>query len=164
MERSNTILIIDDDREVLAYYFKLFEVEDMSSFDILGEKGTSTRRWKPTIRHYDPDKFDEMFESMVSNGFFYPLCIIDLRMPVPPDYQIDPRRGVATAIHVRGLDPAIHIIICTADPEANGPELMAQVGGSTHFFRLPFGDHEEERFCGKVRELIDVWNEGRQVG
>jgi CheY-like chemotaxis protein len=157
---NRTILIVDDDLEILAYYFKLFEAKDMALLDILGDE-EQPRRWHPTIRHYDPLKFDEMFEKMVRYGVFHPVCLVDLRMPVPPYGHIDPRRGVATARHVRGLDPRIHIIISTADPDADGAEIVAEVGGSTHFYRRPFKDGEEQQFCAKVRELIDSWNGDR---
>jgi hypothetical protein len=61
---------------------------------------------------------------------------------------------------VRALDPHIHIVLYTHLPDVDGSELVAVVGGSTHFFRMPFREGEELQFCGKVRELIDDWNSG----
>lgn len=153
---NRTILIVDDNPSVLEYYFNIFEADDFSALDILGEQ-KAVRRWHPTFRQQDPRKFDEMFEGMVRNGTFHPLCVVDLHMP-GPDGQMDPRRGLTTARRVRELDARIHIVFCTADPDIDGAEIIPQVGGSTHFFRRPFKDNEEQQFCATVRDLIDAWN------
>lgn len=155
---NRTILIVDDDPERLAYYFNLLEVDDISALDILGGQ-PAPKRWHPTLRQQDPLKFDGMFEGMVRDEFFYPLCIIDMRMPESPGGPINERRGLQTARRVRELDPDIHIMVCTADPDIEAGEILGEVGGSTHFFRLPFDDAQEREFCGKVRELVDEWNE-----
>lgn len=154
---NRTILIVDDDPERLAYYFNLLEVGDISALDILGVQSAS-KRWHPTLRQQDPLKFDEMFAGMVRDEFFYPLCIIDMRMPEVRGGPINERRGLQTARRVRELDPDIHIMICTADPGIEAGEIFKEVGGSTHFFRLPFDEAQEKEFCSKVRELVDEWN------
>lgn len=158
---NRTILIVDDDPERLAYYFNLLEAGDLSSLDILGQGDvTEPKRWHPTLRQQNPLQFDGMFEKMTRDGFHHPLCIIDMRMPDSPGGPIDTRRGLRTAKHVRELDPRIHIMVCTADPDIDGDEVVREIGGSAHFFRLPFRDGEEQEFCGKVRRLVDDWNGG----
>jgi len=154
---NRTILIVNDRHEILAYFFNLFESGELGSFDILGDAGKPSHRWHPTIRHIDPLKFDEMFEAMVRSGNTYPLCIIDMQMP-GADGKLDDQRGLVSARRARELDPRIHIMICTHLPFFDGAELVASVGGSTHFFRMPFSGEQEQEFCRRVRDLIDDWN------
>lgn len=160
MARNNTILIVDDDLELLAYYWKLFEAVESSEFDILAanssQKAGAPRVHRRLLCHRlgDSFKFVEMFEKMVHSGVRYPLCIIDMRMP-GEDGKIDNRRGMHTAKRVRELDPDIHIVICTAY-DFDGDEICAQIGSRAHFRQRPF---EEEEFCALVHSLVDQWND-----
>jgi CheY-like chemotaxis protein len=153
---NNTILIVDDDPQVLAYYWELFEGDEGSQFDVLGE--SSPRRHRLLChRLADSVKFVEMFESMVRADRLHPLCIVDLAMP-DENGRLDKRHGLQTARRVREIDPDIHIVICTAASDVGLEEVREHVPGSAHFFRRPFSAEEESEFCLTVHGLVDEWN------
>lgn len=156
---NNTILVVDDRPEKLAYMWRLFEDDAGTKFDVLGE-GKPRRHRLLCHRLGDSFQFVEMFEAMHSHGpaSRFPLCIVDMMMP-GTDRLIDEKRGVAVARQVREIDSEIHIVIITAKPDVDGEDVRRQVGGSTHFFRTPFGPEEEENFVLKVHELVDEWND-----
>ncbi len=153
---NNTILIVDDDQEVLAYYWQLFEGDNGSQFDVLGESKPRQHRLS-CYRLKDASKFVEMFESMVRADQRYPLCIIDLQMR-DENGRLDRRLGLQTARRVREMDPEIHIVICTANSDVGLEEVREQVPGSAHYFRRPFSTEEETEFCLTVHGLVDEWN------
>jgi CheY-like chemotaxis protein len=153
---NNTILIVDDDAEVLAYYWQLFEGDNGSQFDVLGESEPRRRRLL-CHRLTDSWKFVEMFESMVRADRRHPLCIVDLQMP-DENGRLDKRRGLQTAQQVREIDPDIHLVICTTASDVGLEEVREHVPGSTHFFRRPFSAEEENEFCLTVHGLVDEWN------
>ena len=153
---NNFILIVDNDPEVLAYYWQLFEGDNGSQFDVLGE--SSPRQ--PRLRCYrlaDSTKFVEMFEGMVRADQRYPLCIIDLEME-DENGRLNKRRGLQTARRVREIDPEIHIVICTAHWDVGLEEVQEHVAGSAHYFRLPFSPEQETEFCLMIHGLVDEWN------
>lgn len=153
---NNTILIVDDDPGVLAYYWQLFEGDEGVKFDILGD--TRPRRHRLLCHRLgNAVKFVEMFESMIRTDRRHPLCIIDLQMP-GEDGRLDRRRGLHTAQRVREIDPEIHIVICTAATDVGAEEVREHVPGSAHFFRRPFSPDQESEFCLAVHGLVDEWN------
>lgn len=159
MASKNTILIVDDDPNVLAYYWRLFEEDASAKFDVLGDDQPRRHRLL-CHRLGDSFQFVEMFEAMHGGDQRFPLCIIDLRM-LGPDGLEDDLRGMEVSHRVRAIDPEIHIVIATANADVDGEDLCRQVGGSTHFFVKPSGPDEEERFVLKVHALVDAWNERR---
>lgn len=156
---NNTILIVDDDPEKLAYFWRLFEVDEGVRFDVLGDNRPRRHR---ILCHRLGNSFQllEMFEAMHRSDHRFPLCLIDMRMP-GADGMIDDRRGLAVARRVREIDPEIHIVIATAKADIDGDDCCREVGGSTHFFRMPFGPAQEEEFVFKVHALVDEWNARR---
>jgi CheY-like chemotaxis protein len=153
---NNTILIVDDDAEVLAYYWQLFEGDDGAKFDVLGQENPRRHRLL-CHRLGDSVKFSEMFERMVRADQLHPLCIIDMQMP-DEDGRLDKRRGLHTARQVREIDPDIHIVICTAAADVGEDEVREQVPGSVHFFRRPFSPEQESAFSLTVHRLVYEWN------
>jgi CheY-like chemotaxis protein len=153
---NNTILIVDDDPQVLAYYWQLFEGDDGAKFDVLGEDRPRRHRLL-CHRLGDSVKFVEMFDGMVRMDRRHPLCIIDMQMP-GEDGRLDKRRGLQTARRVREIDPGIHIVICTAAPDVGPEEVREHVTGSAHFFRRPFSPEQESEFCLTIHGLVDEWN------
>jgi CheY-like chemotaxis protein len=153
---NRTILIVDDDAEVLAYYWQLFEGDNGSQFDVLGESKPRRRRLL-CYRLSDSWKFVEMFESMVKSHQRYPLCVIDLEMK-DENGRKDKRLGLQVARRVREMDPEIHIVICTSHPDIGEEEVREQVAGSAHYFLRPFSVDEENEFCLRVQGLVDEWN------
>jgi CheY-like chemotaxis protein len=166
MVANNTILIVDDDPrdEKLPYFFRLFDEDDGAKFDVLGD--SQPRRHRLLCHRLgDSFQFLEMFEAMhrAEPASRYPLCIIDMIMP-GSDGLLDQLRGLHVARQVRGIDPEIHIVICTVKPDIDGEDICQQVGESTHFFRMPFGPEQEKEFVLKVHALVDEWNERRWRG
>jgi len=157
MPANNTILIVDDDPEKLSYYWRLFEEDAGARFDVLGE-GVPRRHRLLCHRLGDSFRFVQMFEAMHSSDHHFPLCIVDMRMP-GPDGLIDELRGLTVSRSVREIDPEIHIVLATAKADIDGEDVCREVGGSTHFFRLPFAAAQEEEFVTKVHALVDEWNE-----
>jgi CheY-like chemotaxis protein len=155
----NTILVVDNEPDKLAYMWHLFEEDTGTKFDVLGE-GSPRRHRLLCHRLGDSFQFVEMFQAMHNDGpaSRFPLCIVDMMMP-GADRLIDENRGVAVAREVREIDPEIHIAIITSKADVDGEDVCRQVGGSTHFFRTPFSPEEEESFVLKVHALVDEWNE-----
>ena len=153
---NNTILIVDDDPAVLAYYWQLFEGDDGARFDILGE-GRPRRHRLLCHRLGDSVKFVEMFGNMVRSDLLHPLCIIDMEMR-DEDGRLDRHRGLHTARQVREIDAGIHIVICSGVADIGLQDVRKHVDGSAHFFRRPFSPEQESEFCLTVHRLVDEWN------
>ena len=153
MADSNTVLIVDDDPDILAYYWKIFATDDASEFDILGDQGLPAGESKLVChqlichRYTDPLKFLHAFEKMAKSDVRHPVCIIDMRMPA--------LNGFETALRVRALDPDISIIICTAYTDMDPAEIRANLSGSVFFVRKPFVAVE---LYMMVHSLVDSWN------
>lgn len=159
MADTNTILVVDDNPDVLAYYWRLFEEDTGAKFDVLGE--TEPRRHRILCHRLGNSfQFVEMFKAMHHSDHRFPLCIVDMRMP-GPDGLIDEKRGLTVSRQIRQVDSEIHIVIATSKPDIDGDEVRLEVGGSTHFFRTPFSPEQEEAFIVTVHALVDEWNEKR---
>jgi len=157
MRENNTILIVDDDPEILSYYWKIFSSRDVAEFDILG--GAPPADAAEVVchelvchRYADSSKFLDAFGRMVDMGTHHPLCIIDMRMPV--------MNGFETAQRVREVDPDINIVICTAFSDMDPAEIRANLSGSVFFVRKPFAAAE---LYFMVHSLVDSWNEKRKL-
>lgn len=155
--RNNTILIVDDNLDVLAHFWKIFEGIDSSEYDILAtppsEEKPRSRRRLHTRRLSDSFKFVDTFEEMSKCGVHYPLCIVDMEMQ-DENGKLDRLRGLHISQRVRAIDPRIHIVICTSYPY-DGDEICAKIGSRAHFRYRPF---DEDEFCDFVHSLVDHWN------
>lgn len=158
-KNKNSILVVDDHAEKLAFYWRLFDENEGVRFDVLGESQPRRRRLV-CYRQQCSFQFVEMFESMHQAGDRYPVCIVDLKMPGPEGLP-DEFRGLAVSAQVRAIDPLIHIVVVTSQPDIDGGEVIRRVGGSTHFFRIPFSPAQQEEFLTKVHALVDEWNANR---
>jgi len=152
MPDNRAILIVDDDPDILGYYWKIFASGDTTEFDILGEApaaGASEMVCRQLVchRYTNAVKFLDAFEKMVDSDLRHPVCIIDMRMPV--------MNGFETAQRVRALDQEINIIICTAHSDMDPAEIRANLSGSVFFVRKPFVALE---LYMMVHSLVDGWN------
>jgi len=157
MASNNTILIVDDDPEILAYYWKIFSASDTSEFDILGSEpsATDTQIACHSLichRFTDSVKFLDAFQKMTEQELRHPLCIIDMRMPV--------MNGFETAQRVRALDPEINIVICSAYSDVDPADIRAKLPGSVFFVRKPFVAIE---LYMMVHSLVDGWNDKQKL-
>ena len=161
--KNNTILVLEDEDELLADLFDQLESETSSEFDVLGASqprdanSVVPRRRVHTRRHKSAAEFEKVFESMVSHGTHFPVFIGDLRME-GDDGQMDSERGLHTALRVRSLDPRINIVIVTARVDVDASELCSKIGGKTYFMKRPYNP---AAFVDLVVRLVDDWNEGR---
>ncbi len=149
---SKTVLIVDDDPEILAFYRKIFDRPAAADFDILGED-TPTEAAALTCRTFsNPLEFLKDYEETRAAGERYPLCVLDMRMPI--------LNGMATALRLREIDPDISIIICTAFSDVPVEEIRARLGGGVFFVRKPFVAAE---FSLLVHSVVGYWSSRQEL-
>lgn len=144
---SSTVLIVDDDPEILAFYRKIFENAPGADFDILGEESPVEAASIKVRTFSDPLEFLKDYEGVRKSGVRHPLCILDMRMPI--------LNGLATALRLREIDPDIDIIICTAFSDVPVDEIRSKLHGGAFFVRKPF---VAEEFSLLVHSLVGYWN------
>ena len=164
--RSNTILIVDDERDKHGFYWQIFNPNDQE-FDLpfLASEQKPARARALHLEYLGTfDEFDRVFAAKVKQGKRYPLCIVDSRLR-KKDGTSDDRRGLKTALLVRQLDQDISIIVATHLHDLHEEELRAQLGGNSFLFRLYELDTREklDDFVGTVHALVDRWNAKRSL-
>jgi len=78
-----------------------------------------------------------------SAGTRFALAFVDMRMPSGPD-------GVETTRGLWAIDPAIHVVICTAYSDFSWADVLARLGENTsrlHLLRKPFGAPQVQRIA-----------------
>jgi PAS domain S-box-containing protein len=148
---ERTILILDDDPEILELYRKIFTPETDQSFHIIGEPEAGPAG-VDCLTYTDPLQLLEEYRALVEQGIFHPLCIIDMRMPL--------LGGLETAARLRALDPAINIVICTAFSDASVAELRDRIAGDVFYIRKPFVPDE---FHLLINSLCNHWLANRRL-
>jgi PAS domain S-box-containing protein len=151
--RTDVIFAVDDERNILALYRRIFTQPDHGKFDVLG--GTSDRIALPQLdcRTYDdPLKLVEDYRSQFAAGLRAAVCILDILMPQ--------QSGFATARQLREIDPDIEIIVCTADPGTVPFAVSREFGNSVFFVRKPPNSDE---FAMLVHSLVRSWQERRKL-
>ena len=126
----NTILVVDDDPDILTYYRKIFSQSCGDEYDILGGKEESRDQSLDCLTYSDPHELLEYYERAVKAGQRHPLCIIDMRMPR--------QNGLMTAQRMREIDPGIDIVICSAFSDIAPDEIRAKLHEGVFFVRKPF--------------------------
>ena len=148
------VLVADDEADVRdAYQQILLEADvskDLVAFRDLRARlfnkptsGTSTLGEHPTIPTFDPvfcDGAESAVEAVrvaIAANQPYAVAFLDMRMPPGQD-------GIWAATHIRELDPAIEIVICTAysdtDPGAIGGLVPPE--DKLSYLQKPFHPHE----------------------
>ena len=164
--RSNTILIVDDERDKHGFYWQIFNPNDQE-FDLpfLASEQKPARARALHLEYLGTfDDFDRVFAAKVKQGRRYPLCIVDSRLK-KKDGTSDDRRGLKTALLVRQLDQDISIIVATHLHDLHEEELRAQLGDNSFLFRLYELDTREklDDFVRTVHALVDRWNAKRSL-
>ncbi len=149
---SNTILIVDDDPDILAFYRKIFDKEAAGDFDILGAEDEGSVSQLKCHTFSDPLEFLKQCEDTRKAGERHPLCIIDMRMPI--------LNGLSAAQRIREIDPEIDIIICTAFSDVPLNDIRAKLHGGVFFVRKPF---VVEEFKLLVSSLVGYWNTRQEL-
>lgn len=149
---NNTILVVDDDPEVLAFHKKIFSAPRDAEFDILGSRDVLCGTGLTCLAFSDPHELLREYSEKVRNGRQYPLCIIDMRMPV--------MSGLMVAHRIRELDPDILIVICTAFSDISPEELSEKLQTGVFFVRKPFVADE---FVLLIQSLVGNWNAHRDL-
>jgi len=143
---NNTILIVDDDPEILAFYRKLFAPATSSEFDVLASPDQEQAGLE-CLTYSDPLQLLEYYRISVADGRQHPLCIVDMRMPI--------LNGLATATRLREIDPDIDIVICTAFSDVPVEKIRAQIKSGIFIVRKPFVTDE---FILLVQSLTGYWH------
>ncbi len=149
---NNTILIVDDDPDILGFYRKIFDKDGAGDFDILGDVAESASAHLKCLTFSDPREFIRHYEETRKTGERHPLCIIDMRMPI--------LNGMSAALRIRELDPDIDIVICTAFSDVPIEEIRAKLHGGVFFVRKPFVAGE---FTLLVHSLVGYWNSRHEL-
>jgi two-component system NtrC family sensor kinase len=84
----------------------------------------------------------ERARAAIARGCPFDVAFVDIRMP--PGWN-----GVETAQHLRGLDPCLQIVLCTAYSDFRWDEVIAALGSSesVHLLRKPFGSSDVRRMA-----------------
>ena len=142
-----TILVVDDDPEILAFYQKIFSAGKGREFDILGASDEKRQTELGCLTFSDPKKLLEYYGRAMAAGDRSPLCVVDMRMPI--------MNGLATALGLREMDPEINIVVCTAFSDVPVDEIRSKLRDGVFFVRKPFVADE---FSMLVRSLVGHWN------
>jgi len=134
----NTILIADDDNDILSLYIDFFTEEEEEKFNIkLFDNGIELL---------------EYFKESHKKGHRIPLCIIDMRMPVMD--------GFTLAQKLRNTDEDVVIIIVTAYSDISIKKLKESLKENIYYVKKPF--HKEE-LCLLADSLIKGWKKNRKL-
>ena len=159
--RSNTILVVDDKREIHGFYWQIFNPNEQEFDPPFLPLQQDVARARALQIEYSGcfDEFERVFSTKLSQDRRYPLCIIDSRLE-REDGTTDDYRGLKTALLVRQLDRDINIIVATHLSDLHEEELRAQIGENSFLFRLYELDTREklDEFVGTVHALVDRWN------
>lgn len=150
--QNNTILIVDDDPEILAFHRKIFSPSQDAEFDILGSHQPTDEADLNCLTFADPRELIEAYGKMVKAGERVPLCIIDMRMPS--------MNGLTAALQIREIDPDIGIVICTAFSDISPEQIRLKLQRGCFFVHKPF---VVEEFLLLIRSLVGNWNAQREL-
>ena len=149
---KSTILVVDDDPEILAFYRKIFSASKEREFDILGAVEENRHAELACLTFSDPGKLLEYYGKAIASGDRNPLCVVDMRMPV--------MSGLATALGLREMDPEINIVVCTAFSDVRVDEIRSKLHDGVFFVRKPF---VAEEFSMLVHSLVGHWNTRQEL-
>jgi PAS domain S-box-containing protein len=144
---ESTILVVDDDPEILTFYEKIFAGSKRRDFDILGSPGPSHEADLGCLTFSDPGKLLEYYRGVAAAGARHPLCVVDMRMPT--------MNGLAVALGMREIDPEINIVISTAFSDVPVEEIRSKLREGVFFVRKPF---VAEEFSLLIHSLVGHWN------
>jgi len=151
--RTDVILAVDDEKNILALYRRIFTRPDHEKFDVLGSTGENLSLPPLDCRTYDdPLKLVSDYRSQFAGGLRAAACILDILMPQ--------QNGFTTARQLRDIDPNIEIIVCTADPGTVPLAVSREFGNSVFFVRKPPNSDE---FAMLVYSLVRSWRERRKL-
>jgi len=148
---DSTVLIVDDDPEILSFYAKIFGARD-DSLDVFANAEPAAEPALKCLTFLDPHALLAHCAAQRAAGVRHPLCIIDMRMPS--------LNGLATALRVREIDPGIDIIICSAFSDVSMDEIGSRLKSGIFFVRKPFVVGE---FTLLVRSLAGYWRSRRDL-
>jgi PAS domain S-box-containing protein len=150
---KRSILVVDDDLEVLKFYRKIFRPETSDDLDILGRAtGAGAGLDIGCLAYSDPKTLVADYRRCVEAGEHHPLCIVDMRMPQ--------QNGLVTAEQLREIDPDIDIVISTAAGDFAPQEIRDRLGDRVFFVRKPFDAAE---FSLMVQALVDYWVDRQEL-
>jgi len=148
------VLVVDDNREIHADFRAVLTSPPRDTrLSQLGEELFASQPAAPakTAALYElevassGDAGVNLVAEAYRSGRRFALAFVDMRMPPGAD-------GVATSRRIWEIDPAIHIVICTAYSDFSWSEVLATLQEHSrrlHLLRKPFG-------ADQVRRMADV--------
>lgn len=149
---NRTVIIVDDDPEILAFYRKIFTTSHDEGFEILESPASEPSPGLKCRTFLDPLELLKEYERSAGEGKLHPLCILDMRMPI--------LNGLATAVRMREIDPQISIVICTAFSDVSLDEIRARLDNNVFVARKPFVAKE---FLLLIHSLVGHWNTRQEL-
>ena len=149
---NKTILIVDDDPEILDYYRKIFSEPDTGGFDILDSVPSECSEVLSCRTYSDPLRLLSEYRESVAAGVRHPLCVLDMRMPI--------LNGLATAEKLREIDSGIDVVICTAFSDIAVGEIRTKLKKGVFLVRKPF---LAEEFSLLIHSLVGYWNARQEI-
>jgi len=150
---NRSILVVDDDLEILKFYRKIFSASSSAELDILGRAAAeSAVPGISCLAYSDPKTLVADYRRFVEADEHHPLCIVDMRMPQ--------QNGLVTAVQLREIDPDIDIVISTAAGDFTPEEVRDKLQQRVFFVRKPFDAAE---FSLMIRSLVDYWEDRQRL-
>jgi len=134
---NKNILIADDDKDMLDAYEAIFSTKK-DCFINFFQNGIALL---------------EYFEEKYKKGIRFPLCIVDMRMPL--------MSGMETAEKIREIDPDVIILIVTGHKrDLDLENLEKNLRENIYYIEKPFG--YKELYC-LTDSFLKGWNKNRQL-
>jgi len=149
---DKTILIVDDDPEILEYYKKIFSPPDRNELDILGTMQDADEADLNCLTFTEAKSMLEQYSGFYAKGDVSPVCILDMRMPE--------MNGLEAARKLRAIDSDINIVISTAFSDATVSEMRTTVESGLFLVRKPFIASE---FALLINTLVTSWANTRAL-
>ena len=165
------VLVVDDEPEVRDAYRQIFtgpvEGAQSAARRSLGAKLFAREESKLPVRQanqalsFEPEFCDgaeaavAAVRASLAAKRSYAVVFMDMRMPPGPD-------GVWAAAHIRELDPAIEIAVCTAYSDVDPGDIGGRVPpeDKLSYLQKPFHPHEVRQMC---IALASKWRAERNI-
>ena len=151
---ERTIMVVDDDPAVLAFYRKILDADRDDDLNLLGTEKTD----EGTVQALQGTAFSNAsdmlawYRQALDQQDHSPICVLDIRMPGISGFE--------AAKRLRAMDPDIELILCSAFSDHSIAEIRRELGNTFHYVRKPFA-HEE--FHLLLQSLCASWKHKREA-
>lgn len=161
---NRRILTIDDNRAIHEDYRKVLggsqpsnasldDAEELLFGEPKAKVAANVNAGYEIDSAYQGQEGFELVQRSLEAGRPYSVAFIDVRMP--PGWD-----GIETARRIWEIDPAIHVVICTAYSDHSWEQIVEQLGRTEQFLILkkPFDNVEVRQLAAA---LVEKWRLGR---